>query len=361
MNASVPGVRPEKYIIICWNRYFMKALVLMEKGKLSLEEVPEPKLEEGEIMVRMRACGVCGTDIEKVKGEAITPPVLGHEAVGEVYRVSNGVKDIQPGDRVFAHHHTPCYSCDLCKKGEYTLCEEFPRHNIRPGGFSEFYAVPRWNVERGAVLKIPDNLDYELATFVEPLGCCLRGLNKLWFEGAEKAVIYGAGPTGLIFLKLLKMKGCGVIVADTSEYRRIFASKAGAEYAFDPRVKEAKINALDSLRGKPEVAVVATGSTAAFTDAMETVSKGGRILIFGSPPQGSKASIELPTVFLKGLTILSSYSTSEIEINIALKMLSERKIELQDLITHKFSLDEAVKAFDVAMDQKCIKAIVISS
>jgi L-iditol 2-dehydrogenase len=339
----------------------VKALVLKGKGILSVEDVAMPNLERGEVIIRMHACGVCGTDIEKVRGEAITPPVLGHEAVGEVYRVSNGVKGIKPGDRVFAHHHAPCYSCVLCKKGEYTLCEEFPRHNIRPGGFSEFYAVPRWNVERGAVLKIPDNLDYELATFVEPLGCCLRGLNKLWFEGAEKAVIYGAGPTGLIFLKLLKMKGCGAIVADTSEYRRMFASQAGAEYAFDPRVKEEKVEALDSLGGKPEVAIVATGSTAAFTDAIETVSKGGRVLIFGSPPQGSKASIELPTVFLKGLTILSSYSTSEVETNIALKMLSERKIDLQDLITHRFSLDEAVKAFDVAMDQKCIKAIVISS
>lgn len=336
----------------------MKALILMERGKLSLEEVPEPRLEEGEIIVRMRACGVCGTDIEKVKGEAITPPVLGHEAVGDVYKVADSIRQIKTGERVFAHHHAPCYTCSLCKKGEYTLCDEFPRHNIRPGGFAEYYAVPKWNVEREAVLKLPDSLSYDLATFIEPLGCCIRGLEKVWRDGCETAVIYGAGPTGMMFLKLLRMKGCKVVVADISDYRRNYAERLGATDSFDPRNDETRTKALSSLGKEPEIAVVATGNVSAFSDAVKTVSKAGRVLLFGSPPAGSFASVNMPLIFLKGLTIISSYSTSEVETKKALEMISGGLIELEDLITHRFKLDDAVKAFEVAQDQKCIKAIV---
>jgi L-iditol 2-dehydrogenase len=349
---------PEKYLIAFCSRWSVKALVLKGKGRVGLEEIAEPNLEEGEILVKMHACGICGTDIEKVKGEAITPPVLGHEVVGEVYKVANRVSQIKHGERVFAHHHAPCYSCSLCKKGEFTLCDEFPKHNIRPGGFAEFYAVPRWNIEREAVLKLPDSLPYEIATFIEPLGCCIRGFRKVWKEGCETAVIYGSGPTGMTFLKLLKMNSCKVVVADISEYRRNYAERSGAVSSFDPRDEERKIRALEILGKQPEIAIVATGSVSAFSDALKTVSKAGRVLLFGSPPAGSFASVDMPNVFLKGISLFTSYSTSEIETREALKMLSEGRIELGDLITHRFRLDEAVKAFEIAQDQKCIKAII---
>lgn len=349
---------PEKYLIAFCSRWSMKALVLKGKGRVSVEEIAEPNLEEGEILVKMHACGICGTDIEKIKGEAITPPVLGHEAVGEVYKVANGVSQIKLRERVFAHHHAPCYSCSLCKKGEFTLCDEFPKHNIRPGGFAEYYAVPKWNVEREAVLKLPDSLSYDLATFIEPLGCCIRALEKVWRDGCETAVIYGAGPTGMMFLKLLRMKDCRVVVADISDYRRGYAESLGATDSFDPRNDEERMRALSSLGKEPEIAVVATGNVSAFSDAVKTVSKGGRVLLFGSPPAGSFASVNMPAIFLKGLTIFSSYSTSEVETRKALEMISGGLIELEDLITHRFKLDDAAKAFEVAQDQKCIKAIV---
>lgn len=337
----------------------MKALILKEKGILQVSDVPVPEIQDGELLVKMQACGICGTDIEKVKGEAVTPPVLGHEVVGIISKSFSSSENLRSGDRVFAHHHAPCYECELCKRGEYTLCEEFPEHNIRPGGFAEYYAVPGWNVERKAVLKIPENISFEVATFIEPLGCCIRGLNKVWSDFFDSAVIYGAGPTGLIFLKLLKIKNCKIIVADLSEYRRSFALRLGAAYSFDPRNEEEKRKAIDKLSKEPEIAIVATGSTSALLDAIKTVSKGGRVLIFGSPTRGSYASIDTPYVFLKGINISTSYSTSELETREALRMISEREIRLDELITHKFRLEDAVKAFEVAMDQKCIKAIVV--
>ena len=208
----------------------MRSLFIGAPGEVVLREVEKPSPKKGEILIEMRSCGVCGTDLEKIRGEAATPPVLGHEVVGEVAELGRGVRGIQTGDRVFTHHHAPCYECELCRRGEYTMCAEFPRHNINPGGFSEYYVVPAWNVSRGAVLPLPDSVSFEEGSFIEPLGCCIRGLSKVNAMNFMSAIIYGAGPVGLTHLMLLQHYGyTNVAVGDLSEYRLSFASRLGAK------------------------------------------------------------------------------------------------------------------------------------
>ncbi len=339
----------------------MKSLFIGAPGEVVLREVEKPSLKKGEILIEMRSCGVCGTDLEKVRGEAVTPPVLGHEVVGEVAEVGRGVRGVHAGERVFTHHHAPCYECELCRRGEYTVCPEFPRHNISPGGFSEYYVVPEWNVSRGAVLELPDSVSFEEGSFIEPLGCCIRGLSKVNVTNFRSAIIYGAGPVGLTHLMLLQHYGITkVAVADLSEYRLSFASSLGAK-TFRPGDEGEKKPPLLGLDGlAPELAIVATGSPAAFLDAMKIVSPGGRVLLFGAPPKNSRVSVDLSQCFLRGITVLSSYSTSEKETALAEKMLESGAINLSKLVTHRFRLEEAPEAFRFAEEQKCIKAIVNS-
>jgi L-iditol 2-dehydrogenase len=338
----------------------MKALFIQERGSVVVKDVEKPSPRAGEILVKMKVCGVCGTDIEKARGEAITPPVLGHEVVGEVAEMGNGVKGLKSGDRIFAHHHTPCYICETCKRGEYTLCKEFSKHNLMPGGFSEYYVVPRWNVERGAVLKLPEEIDDEVGTFIEPLGCCLRGLSKAGAEALRSGLIYGAGPVGLMHLLLLRRMGYEqVVVADPSQYRRSFAQEIGASSVFDPTKERERERSLRSFGDAgPELAIVATGSSRAFGDAIQSVARGGRVLMFGAPPKDSEMRLSLPEYFLRGVTIVSSYSTSEKETSLAVDMLRNWGTRVARLVTHRFSLADAPQAFKVALEQKCIKALV---
>jgi len=339
----------------------MKALFIEGAGEVALREVKKPSPKKGEVLVEMRSCGVCGTDLEKVRGEALTPAVLGHEVVGEVSELGEGVVGLRNGDRVFTHHHTPCYTCELCRRGEYTLCAEFPKHNISPGGFSEYYLVPSWNVERGAIIPLPESVTYDEGTFIEPIGCCIRGLSKINVENHKSAIIYGAGPIGLTHLILLQHYGYRKIaVADLSEYRLSVASKLGAS-VFDPRREDERRSALELFGGQsPEIAILATGSSSALTDAMRVVSGGGMILLFGAPPKGSKATLDLSRYFLNGVTIRPSYSTSEKETALAVKMLENGAVNVSKLVTHRFDLKEAPEAFKVAREQRCVKALVNS-
>lgn len=338
----------------------MNALFIQERGRVIVKEVEKPRPGAGEVLVKMTSCGVCGTDIEKVRGEAITPPVLGHEVVGEVAELGSAVRGLKVGDRIFAHHHAPCHACELCMRGEYTLCEEFPKHNLGPGGFSEYYIVPRWNVEKGAVLRLPENVSDEEGTFIEPLGCCLRGLSKAGVEGYRSGLIYGAGPVGMMHLLLLQRLGYDrVAVADPSGYRLAFADKLGASSVFDPTDEHGRERSLGSFGELgPEIAIVATGSANALADAIRSIAPGGRVLMFGAPPKDSVLRLNLADYFLKGITVLSSYSTSDKETSLAVGILQEGGLKVSHLVTHRFSLDEAPDAFKVAQEQKCMKALV---
>ncbi len=338
----------------------MKALVVDSPGKLILTDLERPSPKPGDLLVKMRASGVCGTDIEKVHGHGITSKVLGHEVVGEVAALGEGVAGFTVGERVFTHHHAPCLTCDVCLRGEFTLCPEFGRSNIVPCGFAEYYVVPEFNVSRGAVIKLPDSLGYKEASLIEPLACCIRGLAKVRPRSVSRALIYGAGPVGLLHLKLLRNFGVEhVEVVDVSPYRLEFGRRMGAVAVHDAtsqRERDALLERSDPE--KPDLVILATGSVSAFDDAIGVVARGGTVLLFGAPAKGSTTSVNTAAFFIRGLSLLTSYSATEKETVEATETLSHNP-SFSELVTHTFPLTESVNAFQTAQEQKCIKAIVV--
>ena len=329
-------------------------------GRLKVVEMPKPTPSEGEVLVKLRCCGICGTDIEKVHGAGITTKVLGHETVGELAELGPGVDELRVGDRVFTHHHVPDLTCELCEKGEHTYCREYLKHNLVPCGLADYYIVPSYNVQRGAVLRLPDSLGFEEASFIEPLACCIRGLERADAKNADSAIIYGAGPVGLMHLKLLRSFGLERVgVADVSEYRLSLAGDMGADFTFDPAAgQERKERALNHLEGGPELVVVATASMAALEDAARVVGRAGTVLLFGAPKMGATATIDTARLFLNGTRLISSYAAYETETSEAMKLLAEKRIHVSDMITHRFPLEKSEEAFAVAAEQRCMKALI---
>jgi L-iditol 2-dehydrogenase len=336
----------------------MQALFVSSPAGVRLRAVKKPIPKSGEILIKMRCCGVCGTDLEKMNGKAVTSPVLGHEAVGEIAELGKGVLGFSEGDRVFTHHHAACYTCLTCVRGEYTLCDEYSRYNLVPGGFSEYYIVPSWNVSKGAVFRLSPELDFETGSFIEPLACCIRALEKVSAGRFHSAVVYGAGPVGLLHLKLLRLYGCGAVaVADPSLYRSAFAEKLGADFVFDPLQKGTKRTGRATNR-RPELAIVSTASMAALQDALTAVTKGGTVLLFGAPYRNTVIDLDVSKLFFGSTSIVPSYAASERETALAADMLADGSLEVSDLVTHRFPLSDAPQAFATADNQKCIKAVV---
>jgi len=340
----------------------MKAAVIREANDVRVESVPIPKIGRKEILVKMMACGVCGTDIEKMRGEFITPPVLGHEAAGEIFAVGADVADFKVGERVLVHHHVPCHICHYCRHGSHTMCEEFQRSNIDPCGFAEYFRVPEANVDRGAVLRLPNSVPFEEATLVEPTACCIRGIMKSGIQIADDVLVIGAGPIGLIQIQLLKLFGASrVFSTDVLGFRLQAAERFGADETINPRQEGMveSIKAMTEGRGV-DVVIVATGATEAILQALRSVRKGGTVNLFGAPHRGTSLSYDVSEIFIREISIIPSYSATELETNIALKLLVSGRIDLRGLVTHRFRLDRVTDAVKYAAGGKdCLKVIVI--
>ena len=330
-------------------------------GKVKVVEMPRPEPGEGEVLVKLRCCGICGTDLEKVQGQGITTGILGHETVGELSELGRGVEELKVGDRVFTHHHVPDLSCEICQRGEFTYCPEYMKHNLIPCGLADYYVVPRFNVQRGAVLRLPGSLGFEEASFIEPLACCLRGLERADARNADSAMIYGAGPVGLMHLKLLRSFGVERVgVADVSDYRLSLATAMGASFVVNPTAGAgAPDEARKEIMGGPELVIVATASMTALEDAFRLVGRAGTVLLFGAPRKGASATLDAARLFLNGTRLLTSYGAYETDTAEAMKLLSEGRVVVKDMITHRFPLERAGEAFAVASEQKCMKALIL--
>lgn len=341
----------------------MKAAVIAGKGKIELSELPVPAIGSQEILVQMRSCGVCGTDIEKVHGEHITPPILGHEVAGDIERVGKGVQGFSVGDRVIVHHHVSCGSCFYCKNGLETLCESYPRSNLAPCGFAEFFRVPKTLVTGGAVYKLPASVDYDQGCQIEPTACCIRALNRIGVKAGASAVVFGVGPTGLTHVQLLKLYGAASIFAvDVLENRRKMAEKVGAEQSFNPLDQDVpeEISSRIGSRGA-DLAIVATGNPKAIQQAVISVRKGGKVLLFGAPARGTQVSLDASQLFLREVGLQSSYSTSETEMRIAFDLISSGKIYPSMLISHRLPLEQVAEAISLAESGNAAVKVIVQN
>ena len=200
----------------------MKAVFVKGRNVVSVDEVQAPKMiSKGDVLVKMRACGLCGSDLEKIYGEyGMSSGRLGHEPAGEVVAVGEGVTNFRPGDRVFIHHHVACYSCHYCLHGDHTMCPAYQTSNISPCGLAEQFLVPEWNVSRGGLINLHNNISFDEAALVEPLACCIRAINKSNFQKGDDVAVFGAGPAGLMNVILAKAFGAGrIFVIDINDFR----------------------------------------------------------------------------------------------------------------------------------------------
>jgi L-iditol 2-dehydrogenase len=332
--------------------------------KVTLVESELPKVNEDEMLVRMQSCGICGSDLEKVYGNyGMRSLRVGHEPAGAVIKVGKNLKKFQVGDRVFVHHHVSCYSCRYCLQGNYTMCNNYQTSNIEPCGLSEEFIVPKWNIEHGGVLKLPESISYDEAALIEPFACCIRGLNKISIKHGDNVAILGAGPTGVMHTLLARLWGANnIVVSDVNEFRLKFVEKYGVT-AVDLNLEKLD-DVINSNTGSlgVDVTILATSSMKAFESSLRTTRRGGKILLFGVPSVGSKYDLNLNSLYSNEQIIIPSYGASEIETNQALSLMSDKSIDLLPLVTHRFQLRESDNAFKCAHEAvDAMKVLVVTS
>jgi L-iditol 2-dehydrogenase len=337
----------------------MLAWLLDKQNRIAATELPLPHLQQGDVLVKMEACGICGTDLEKISGQLGPGGILGHEVSGTVQRTI-GNPDYSPGDRVIAHHHVPCYKCATCQKGDLTICEEFKKTNIDPCGLAESFRLPEYNVARGALIHLPDQLSFEEGAMIEPTACCIRAINRAHVQERENILIVGLGPTGLTQLQLLRNKTSGKIIGtDILESRLKMGGKLGADETLDPRALNVPEMVRELTVGGVDLALVATGKEKALDQAFASVRKGGRILLFGAPAIGAEYRLDVSTLFSRQISLISSYSCVEPEMHEAMRLVSDKGIKLYELISDRFKLKEADKALEHSKDSRAaIKTLV---
>jgi L-iditol 2-dehydrogenase len=311
------------------------------------------------VVVKMNACGLCGTDLEKMRGEyTASLPVIGHEAVGTVSAVGKGVRGLAPGDRVFPHHHVPDYSCYLCRAGNETMCDHYRATSLDPGGFSEYFRVPRWNVAKGGVLKLPRGMTFDVASLIEPLACCVRSVRKCEIRPKDTVLIAGAGPVGVMHALLLMRTVAGVMISDISETRLRLAKSLKVGRVVDARSDVTKLVKSETGGRGADVAIVASGSGAAILQGLRSVRRGGRVCLFGVPTRGSVLDYDISELYNAEQGIITSYGAVERDTKEALRMLAARGAEFRRIITNKFPLRAFGEAVEAASGGAAMKVVV---
>jgi L-iditol 2-dehydrogenase len=320
-------------------------------GRLVLTERATPVAGPGEVVVSLAACGVCGTDLEKLRGNYQSAGLIGHEPVGRVAQLGAGVPGLQIGDRVFVHHHVPCYACEVCARGDYTFCPTYSKTNIDPGGFAEAFRVPAENVARKAVLPLADSVDWDAGTLLEPAGCALTAIHRVGLPEHASAFVLGLGPVGILYARLLRALGAAWVGgSEVSPLRRTAAERGRIDVTVDPREPGAAKAAVDRAtdgRGV-DLAVVAVRHPAVLREATTLVRRGGTVNLFGLPEAGSRLDADLQELYLRGVRLLPSYATTEPDILEVHRRLVSGELRISDLVSHRIPLERIDEAFRLA-------------
>jgi len=343
----------------------MKAAIVKSNSIIEIKNLEKPPVGSHEILVKMQACGICGSDVEKVFGKYGQPSMrLGHEPAGIITQVGSEVSDFNTGDRVFTHHHVACYSddCHECSHGNETMCKRYYESNLEPCGLADEYIVPKWNVMHGGVIRIPNSVSFEEAAMIEPLACCVRAWSKFRYKKDDSVAVLGIGPTGIMHALLAKLHGFGKIFCiDLNEFRLDFAKK------FETiTINTGNTNALEQIKSETEnqgvdVVIVSTSSLSALKDAINFVRKGGTIVMFGVPSKGVTVDLDMSEIYSKGITIVNSYAASDTDTRNAFDLINSKRINVSQLITHEYNLSDAQKAFEHAKTGKDAMKIIINN
>ncbi len=338
----------------------MRVAMYYGKDDIRTEEMPVPAVGPGEVLVRIRASGICGSDVMHWYRAKRGPVVLGHEIAGEITAVGQGVQKYRQGERVSASHHVPCNTCHYCLKGRHTVCETLRTTNFTPGGFSEYVKLPAINVDRG-VYRLPDEVNFEQATFIEPLACVYRGQKTAGMRAGLTVLIIGSGISGLLHIKLARALGAGLIVsADINDYRRRAAAKAGADFVFESGDGlDVRLKSVNGGRAA-DIVILTTGAESAIRAAFGCVDRGGTVLFFAPARDDLRPQLPFNSLFWRNeITLTSSYAACYDEQVFAMELIRQRKVEVDDLITHRLPLSDTLKGFQlVESADESLKVII---
>lgn len=339
----------------------MRVLMYYSNKDVRIEEMPVPGIGPGELLIRVVASGICGSDVMEWYRLDRVPLVLGHEVAGEVISVGEGVEKFQAGDRVAPTHHVPCNTCHYCLNGHHTMCETLLKGtHFDPGGFAEYVRVPAINVDRG-VFKIAEGVSYEEASFMEPLACVLRGQKGLGLSPGQSVLVMGSGIAGLLHIGLARSSGAGLIMAaDTIPFRLEMAREMGAHLTF-----KADEQMIDDLREANEgrlADLVIICFEGFIPLALKAVEKGGTLLFFAGASEGATIPATINDLFWRTeRTLISTYGGSPADCSTALKLIQAGAIPVKKLITHRLGLSQAAEGFQAVcspVEHQCIKVII---
>ena len=338
----------------------MRVAIWYSNRDLRIEEMPVPQIASGEVLVRVEACGICGSDVMEWYRLNRAPLVLGHEIGGQIVAVGKRVEHYKEGDRVTVAHHVPCNTCHFCLSGHHTVCPTLRQTNFDPGGFAEYIRLPAINVDRGLFL-LPDEISYEEATFIEPLACVLRGQRLSQMQPGKSVLVIGSGIAGLLHIQLARTLGAAqVIASDITPYRMEIAKQLGAD---------ATIHAEDDLPTRlrqlnhgylADQVIVCTGAPSAITQALKSVERGGTILFFAPTNPGVTIPISITELFWRTeITLTSSYAGSPADYQTALELIRAGTVSTDQMITHRLGLTETGLGFQFVTEaQNSIKVII---
>jgi L-iditol 2-dehydrogenase len=339
----------------------MRVLMYYSNTDVRVEEAPVPEVGPGELLMRVVASGICGSDVMEWYRRDKVPLVLGHEVAGEVVEVGEGVEKFKSGDRIAATHHVPCNTCHYCLSDHHTMCETLLKGtHFYPGGFAEYVRIPAINVDRG-VFHLPEDVSYENASFMEPLACVLRGQRSAGLKPGQSALVLGSGISGLLHVALAHALGAGlVIAADTIPFRLKKAEQMGADLAHMAGAK--LVSALREANEGRLADLVIICFEGFIPLALECVERGGTVLFFSGASERATIPVTINDLFWRTeITLTTTYGGSPHDCNAALKLIKAGTVPVEKTVTHRLGMEEAPKGFQAVcspMEHNCIKVIV---
>lgn len=325
-----------------------------------LEQQSVPAVGAGDVLIKVAACGICGSDLMEWYRIKRAPLVLGHELTGEIVEIGKNVSQWKKGDRVFATHHVPCDECIYCLSGHNTACVVFQeKNNFAPGGFAEFLRVTGRSVATG-ILKLPDSMPYEIGTFIEPLATVVRAYRTIQLTPGESVVIYGSGLAGILFVKLAKALGAGtVIVCDVNAYRLEMARKAGADFVVS--ATEDVPAFVTKHNGRlADKAIICTGAMPAAEMALKSVDRGGTVLFFAVGQPGATIAIDFNPYWRNDISFKTCYGAAPLDNRQAMELLRTGAVMVEDMITHRYPITEIDAAFKTASEPTGTLKVIVT-
>ncbi|HHT9111329.1 MAG TPA: zinc-dependent dehydrogenase [Candidatus Brocadiaceae bacterium] len=324
-----------------------------------IEEMPTPQIGAGELLVKVMASGICGSDVMEWYRIKKAPLVLGHEIAGEIVGVGDGVKRFKVGDRVTVAHHVPCNTCHYCLNGHYSVCETLRTTNFYPGGFAEYLRVPPINVDRGTFI-LPNEVSYEEGTFAEPLACTLLGQRKAGLRPGHSILVIGSGISGLLHILLARALGAGKIFAvDITEYRLNMAKQCGADTAFHAK-EDVPAHIRKHNDGRlADLVIVCTGAPSAIDQAFRSIDRGGAILFFAPTEPNVTTPVNLWDLWRNCNSLILSYAGPPDDTTASIELLRTGRVKVRNLITHRLGLAETALGFKLVSEAKDSVKVII--